>query len=81
MRVQRTQAAAADAPGEVTGTVVDASDDAVTLEVEGDQVVVPLDDVDHGKVAAAVVTSRLLLPLSAPDGPATPAAPTTRTVT
>ena len=50
VRIQRTQAAAADAPGEVTGTVVDASDGAVTLEVEGDQVVVPIDDVDHGKV-------------------------------
>ena len=50
VRIQRTQAAAADAPGEVTGTVRSASDDVVVLEVQGDEVVVPIADVDHGKV-------------------------------
>ncbi len=50
VRVQRTQAAAADAPGEVTGTVVAASDDVVHLEVDGDEVALPIDDIDHGKV-------------------------------
>ncbi|GGI06520.1 ribosome maturation factor RimP [Egicoccus halophilus] len=41
-----------DAPGdrEVTGTVVVADDSSVTLEVDGDEVVVPLADIDHGKV-------------------------------
>jgi len=50
VRVQRTQAAAQDAPGEVTGTVVEATDDVVRLDVKGDEVVVAIDDIDHGKV-------------------------------
>ena len=50
VRVQRTQSAAQDAPGEVTGTVLEAADDVVRLEVKGDEVVVPIDDIDHGKV-------------------------------
>lgn len=58
VRIQRTQAAAADAPGEVTGRVVtvdrgsdpDGGEGAITLDVKGDQVVVPITDVDHGKV-------------------------------
>ena len=50
VRVQRTQQAAADAPGEVTGTIVGTSDDAVRLDVDGDEVVVPIADVDHAKV-------------------------------
>ncbi len=56
VRIQRTQAAAADAPGEVTGRVVavdrgsDPDEGAITLEVKGDPVVVPIGDVDHGKV-------------------------------
>jgi ribosome maturation factor RimP len=50
VRIQRTQQAAADAPGEVTGTVVAATDGTVTLDVDGEQVAVPIDDVDHGKV-------------------------------
>lgn len=39
-----------DGPDEVTGTVVAVSDDTVTLEVDGAEQVVPLADVDHGKV-------------------------------
>lgn len=50
VRVQRTQAAAADAPGEVTGTIVSATDGRVVLDVKGDEVVVPIDDVDHAKM-------------------------------
>ena len=50
VRVQRTQQAAADAPGEVTGTVVGTTDDAVRLDVAGDEVVVPITDIDHAKV-------------------------------
>ncbi len=50
VRVQRTQAAAADAPGEVTGVVVAATQDQLHLEVDGDQVVIDIADVDHGKV-------------------------------
>lgn len=50
VRVQRTQAAAADAPGEVTGTVVAATDDVVRLDVKGEEVAIPIADIDHGKV-------------------------------
>lgn len=55
VRVQRTQSAAESAPGEVTGTVqtVTHGDDAegtVHLDVAGDEVVVPIGDVDHAKV-------------------------------
>ena len=50
VRLQRTQAAAADRPGEVTGTVVQAARDVVVLEVDGDHVDVPIDDVDHAKI-------------------------------
>lgn len=50
VRVQRTQQAAADAPGEVTGTVVAVTDGVVRLDVHGDEVGVPIDDIDHGKV-------------------------------
>lgn len=50
VRLQRTQQAAADAPGEVAGTVVAADPTQVTLEVAGDTVTIPLGDVDHGKV-------------------------------
>lgn len=58
VRVQRTQAAAADAPGEVTGTVVavdhgddpDDRDAVVRLDVEGQEVAIPIDHIDHGKV-------------------------------
>lgn len=50
VRVQRTQAAAADAPGEVTGVVVAAEADQVRLDVGGDEVVVDIADVDHAKV-------------------------------
>lgn len=50
VRLQRTQAAAADQPGEVTGTIVSASDDVVSLDVDGETVDVPVGDVDHAKV-------------------------------
>lgn len=50
VRLQRTQIAAADQPGEVTGTIVSASDDVVSLDVDGDTVDVPVGDVDHAKV-------------------------------
>jgi ribosome maturation factor RimP len=40
----------ADGPHEVTGTVVDVTDDAVTLQQDDGEVTVPLDEVDHGKV-------------------------------
>lgn len=50
VRIQRTQAAAQDAPGEVTGRIVSATDGVVVLDVKGDEVVVPIEDVDHGKV-------------------------------
>lgn len=50
VRVQRTQAAAADAPGEVTGVVVAAEADQVHLDVDGDAVVLDIADVDHAKV-------------------------------
>jgi ribosome maturation factor RimP len=40
----------ADGPREVTGTVVDVTDDAVTLQQDDAEVTVPLDEVDHGKV-------------------------------
>jgi ribosome maturation factor RimP len=35
---------------ELTGTVITADDRAVTLEVDGEQLAVPLDEVDHGRV-------------------------------
>ncbi len=50
VRVHRTEAAAQDAPAEVTGTVAAAADDTVTLTVDGTDVVIPLDEVDHGIV-------------------------------
>lgn len=50
VRIQRTQAASQDAPGEVTGTVTSATDGVVVLDVKGDEVAVPIEDVDHGKV-------------------------------
>lgn len=50
VRLQRTQAAAADAPGEITGVVVAAAADQVHLDVGGDEVVVDIADVDHAKV-------------------------------
>lgn len=50
VRVQRTQDAAVDAPGEVTGVVVAAEADQVHLDVGGDEVVVDIADVDHAKV-------------------------------
>lgn len=52
VRVVRTRdaAAAPDVKGEVTGTVAAADDEAVTLTVDGQQVAVGLDEIDHGKV-------------------------------
>lgn len=35
---------------ELTGTVITADDRAVTLEVDGEHLAVPLDEVDHGRV-------------------------------
>lgn len=35
---------------ELTGTVITADDHAVTLDVDGDHISVPLDEVDHGRV-------------------------------
>jgi ribosome maturation factor RimP len=40
----------ADEPGELTGMLVEVTDDALTLRVADDEVTVPLDDVEHGKV-------------------------------
>lgn len=37
-------------PGELTGTLAGASDDAITLEVDGAEVEVRYGDLDHGKV-------------------------------
>ncbi|MFA9431274.1 ribosome maturation factor RimP [Egicoccus sp. AB-alg2] len=45
VRVVRTEGL-----GELTGTVVVADESSVTLDVDGDEVVVALADVDHGKV-------------------------------
>jgi ribosome maturation factor RimP len=39
-----------EGPRELTGTVVAATADGVTLQLDGDEVTVPLDEVDHGKV-------------------------------
>ena len=36
--------------GEVTGKLVAADDDGLTLEVDGDELAIPMADVDHGKV-------------------------------
>jgi ribosome maturation factor RimP len=40
----------ADGPREVTGTVVRATDEAVVVQQGDDEVSVPFDEVDHGKV-------------------------------
>jgi ribosome maturation factor RimP len=40
----------ADGAREVTGTVVDVTDETVTLQQDDGEVTVPLDEVDHGKV-------------------------------
>jgi ribosome maturation factor RimP len=37
-------------PREMTGTVVATTDEGVTLQLDGDEVTVPFDEVDHGKV-------------------------------
>lgn len=58
VRVQRTQAAAQDQPGEVTGTIVSVDErdgdpdvtGVVVLDVSGETVEVPIVDVDHAKV-------------------------------
>lgn len=52
VRIVRTKDAAMqpDKKGEMTGKVIAATDDAVTLEVKGDETVVPLDEIDFGKV-------------------------------
>jgi ribosome maturation factor RimP len=52
VRVVRTREAAQqpDVKGEVRGTLVEVTDDAVTVEAKGATHVVPLDEVDHGKV-------------------------------
>lgn len=36
--------------GEVTGTIVEVRDGTVVLDVDGDELEVPLGDVDHGKI-------------------------------
>jgi ribosome maturation factor RimP len=48
VRVVRTDEA--EGPREVTGTLVGATDEALTLRVAGDEVTVPLGDVEHGKL-------------------------------
>lgn len=58
VRVQRTQAAAQDQPGEVTGTILSVAEGdgdpdvtgVVALDVSGETVEVPIVDVDHAKV-------------------------------
>lgn len=47
VRVSRTEE---HDPRDVTGTLIAASDASLTLDVDGEEVVVPLADVDHGKV-------------------------------
>jgi len=39
-----------DEPGEITGTITAAWSDGLTIEVAGEEIEVPLDVVDHGKV-------------------------------
>ena len=50
VRVQRTAEAAANAPGEVVGVVVDVTDTAIVLDVGDDRVTIDHADIDHGKV-------------------------------
>lgn len=50
VHVQRTSEASAVHGGEVDGEVVEVVDDVVVLDVEGDEVRVPLGDVEFGKV-------------------------------
>lgn len=49
-QVRVLRAESLDGPREVTGIVVEVTDDEVTLEVAGDPVNVALAEVDHGKV-------------------------------
>lgn len=52
VRIVRTKEAAQapDVKGEVRGTLVAVDDDGVTVDVSGDTQVVPLGEIDHGKV-------------------------------
>lgn len=50
VHVQRTSDAAAAHGGEVTGTVDRVTDDVVVLDVDGDEVRVPVADVEFGRV-------------------------------
>lgn len=50
VHVQRTSEAAADHGGEVEGTLLRVEDEVLVLEVDGDEVDVPVTDVEFGRV-------------------------------